>query len=81
MPTLETVQARTYPLTREVYYYAVRKPGEQMNPLVEEYLRFVLSREGQEAVQRDGKYLPMTAEFVREQRALLAADGLSANSD
>lgn len=81
MPALETVQARTYPLTREVYYYAVRKPGEPMNPLVEEYLRFVLSREGQEAVQRDGKYLPMTAEFVREQRALLAADGLSADPE
>lgn len=81
MPTLDTVQARTYPLTREVYYYAVRKPGEQMNPLVEEYLRFVLSREGQEAVQRDGKYLPMTAEFVREQRSKLDAGGLSADPD
>jgi len=26
-----------------------------------------LSREGQEAVQREGKYLPLTAEMVREQ--------------
>jgi len=66
-PTLETVQARTYPLTREVYYYTNRAPGKTIDPLIKEYLRFVLSREGQEAVQRDGKYLPLTAEAAREQ--------------
>jgi phosphate transport system substrate-binding protein len=66
-PALETVQARTYPLTREVYYYANRAPGKTLDPLTKEYLRFVLSREGQEAVQRDGKYLPLTAEAARDQ--------------
>jgi phosphate transport system substrate-binding protein len=66
-PTLETVQARTYPLTREVYYYTNRPPGKTIDPLIQEYLRFVLSREGQEAVQRDGKYLPLTADAAREQ--------------
>jgi phosphate transport system substrate-binding protein len=81
LPTLETVQARTYPLTREVYYYAVQRPGQPMNPLVKEYLRFVLSREGQQAVQRDGKYLPMTAAFAAEQRAKLEAGGKAAKSD
>jgi len=34
---------------------------------VKEFLRFVLSQEGQDAVQKDGKYLPLTAELVREQ--------------
>jgi phosphate transport system substrate-binding protein len=67
MPTLETVQARTYPLVREVYFYTNRKPGERMNPLVAEYLRFVVSREGQALVMKDGKYLPMTAEAARAQ--------------
>jgi phosphate transport system substrate-binding protein len=66
-PTLETVYDRTYPLTREVYYYTNRAVGKTIDPLVKEYLRFVLSREGQEAVQRDGKYLPLTATIVREQ--------------
>ena len=66
-PTLETVQDRSYPLTREVYYYTNRAVGKTIDPLVREYLRFVLSREGQEAVQRDGKYLPLTAGIVREQ--------------
>jgi len=74
-PTLVTVQNRTYPLAREVYYYTIREPGKPIDPLVKEYLRFVLSRQGQEAVQRDGKYLPMTAEMVREQRRKLDGVG------
>lgn len=67
MPTIETVQARTYPLTREVYFYANRKPGEKMDPLIAEYLRFIVSREGQSLVMKDGKYLPLTAEAARKQ--------------
>jgi len=70
-PTLDTVQDRSYPLTREVYYYTNRAVGKPIDPLVKEYLRFVLSREGQEAVERDGKYLPLTAAVVREQLARL----------
>ena len=38
-----------------------------MEPKLREYLRYILSRAGQDAVQRDGKYLPLTAEVVREQ--------------
>jgi len=67
MPTLETVQARQYPLTREVYFYANRKPGEKLDPLIAEYLRFAVSRQGQELVMKDGKYLPLTAEAARAQ--------------
>ena len=65
--TLENVQNRTYPLKSEVYFYAAMLPGQKMNPGVREFLRFVLSQEGQAEVQRDGKYLPLTAEVVREQ--------------
>jgi phosphate transport system substrate-binding protein len=67
MPTLESVQDRSYPLAREVYFYANRAPGGKIDPLVAEYLRFVVSREGQEAVMADGKYLPMTPEMARRQ--------------
>jgi len=81
MPTLQTVQNRAYPLTREVYYYTYQRPGQAMNPRVKEYLRFVLSREGQQCVQADGKYLPMTAAFAAEQRAKLEAGGKAAKAD
>jgi phosphate transport system substrate-binding protein len=79
-PTLETVQARAYPLTREVYYYANRATGKTIDPLVREYLRFVLSREGQEAVERDGKYLPLTDEAVREQLQKLDKTGVASKA-
>lgn len=65
--TMDNVRNRTYPLIDEVYFYLNRVPGQPVDPTVKEYLRYVLSREGQEAVQRDGKYLPLTAEVVREQ--------------
>jgi len=65
--TLEHVQDRTYPLASEVYFYTTVLPGQKMDPKVREFLRFVLSQEGQAEVQRDGKYLPLTAEIMREQ--------------
>lgn len=75
MPTLETVQDRSYPLAREVYFYANRAVGKRIDPLVAEYLRFVVSREGQALVMKDGKYLPLTAELAREQLLRIEAIG------
>jgi phosphate transport system substrate-binding protein len=66
-PTIENVQNRTYPLFNEAYFYTDVKPGTKMNPMVREFVKFILSQEGQEEVQRDGKYLPLTADVVREQ--------------
>jgi phosphate transport system substrate-binding protein len=66
-PTLETVQNRSYPLTREVYFYTNRPAGGKIDPLIAEYLRFIVSRQGQQLVQKDGKYLPLTAELARKQ--------------
>jgi len=65
--TLETVHDRTYPLYDRIYAYADREPGKPMNPAVVEFLRFVLSQEGQAEVMRDGKYLPLTADVVQAQ--------------
>jgi phosphate transport system substrate-binding protein len=66
-PTIESVQNRTYPLFAEEYFYVNREPGKPLEPKVKEYLRYVLSHEGQEDVERDGKFLPLTAEVAREQ--------------
>lgn len=67
LPTLETVHDRSYPLVYEMHMYLNRVPGLPLDPNTKEFLRFVLSREGQEAVERDGKYLPLTADRVSEQ--------------
>jgi len=66
-PTKKTVQDMTYPLSRSLYFLANRPPGGSLDPKVKEFLRFVLSREGQEAVAREGDYLPLPADVVHEQ--------------
>jgi phosphate transport system substrate-binding protein len=71
MPSRETVQNRTYPLTRSVFMYLKRTPGEALDPKVREFLRYVLSREGQEEVAKRNLYLPLTAAVVAEQRRKL----------
>ena len=65
--TMETVQGRSYPLGGQVYFYTNVKPGVKMDPALKEFLRFVLSQEGQAEVQRDGKYLPLTAADAKAQ--------------
>ncbi len=69
--TINHVQDRSYPLAFEMFFYVNRKPGTPLDPKVKEFLRYVLSREGQDAIQRDGKYLPLTADVVRENLAKL----------
>lgn len=73
--TLETVRDRSYPLINEIFFYANKPPGGSMDPKAEEFLRFVLSREGQNEVQREGRYLPLTGEVVRAQLAKFEDDG------
>jgi len=65
--SLETVHDRTYPLYGQYFFYINRTPGQAVDPKVDEFLRFVLSQEGQECVQREGRYIPLTAEVVRAQ--------------
>ena len=65
--TLENIRSRKYPFYDEIYAYIDARPGEPIDPKVREYLRFILSREGQAEIMRDGKYLPLTAEVSRAQ--------------
>ena len=65
--TMETVHDRTYPLISQIYMFANPGKDGSVKPIVREFLRYVVSREGQEAVERDGKYLPLTPAVAREQ--------------
>ncbi len=69
--TIENVQNRTYPMYADVFFFMNRRPGKPLDPKVNEFVRYVLSREGQAQVIRDGKYLPLTAEVAREQLKLI----------
>lgn len=65
-PTIENVQNRTYPLAGEVFFYMNRKPSSPLDPRMREFMRYVLSRQGQAQVMRDGKYLPLTPALAAE---------------
>ncbi|GEM_PF-452008 len=67
----ETVANRTYPLIRDAYFYVNRAPDRPLDPIVREFMRFVLSREGQEIIARVGYYYPLTPEYAAEQRKKL----------
>jgi phosphate transport system substrate-binding protein len=65
--TADDVANRSYPLTRDAYIYVDKAPGRPLDPKVREFLRFVLSREGQEIIQKNGPYTAIPASYVREQ--------------
>lgn len=70
-PTTQSVYDHSYPLSRFVYIYVNRRPGQPLTPKTKEFLRAVLSREGQQQVADDGVYLPLEPAVVREELAKL----------
>ncbi|PLX90692.1 MAG: phosphate-binding protein [Desulfuromonas sp.] len=69
-PNYENVLTGKYPFGRLLYVYVAKEPNKPLPKLIKEFLKFVLSREGQEIVVKDG-YLPLTAEVAAKQLALL----------
>ena len=67
VPSRESFQDRSYPLVRSIYVFLNRAPGKPLEPKLKEFLRYVLSRDGQQLVARNGGYLPLTAAVAREQ--------------
>ncbi|HKE41512.1 MAG TPA: substrate-binding domain-containing protein [Casimicrobiaceae bacterium] len=65
--TADNVANRSYPLIRDAYIYVDKGPGRPLDPKVKEFMRFVLSREGQEIIQKNGPYTAIPASYVREQ--------------
>ena len=65
--TMQTIHDRTYPLFSQIYMFANYGKDGSVKPLVREFLRYVVSRQGQEAVERDGKYLPLTPRVAQQQ--------------
>jgi ABC-type phosphate transport system substrate-binding protein len=62
----ENASSGRYPLTRYMYIRLNRKPGESLPSQVKEFLRYILSREGQEPILYSA-YFPLTASEVKEE--------------
>ena len=67
--TFDEVASYKFPLSRVIYIYLNRKPGAPLDPPVREFLRFVLSRDGQKLVEQEGIFLPLTPSIVKEELA------------
>ena len=66
----ENTISGSYPLARFLYVYINKAPGIELDPLTAQFLTMVLSKQGQEAVVKDG-YIPLpNAAAARELKKL-----------
>lgn len=70
-PSYENVARATYPLSRLIYFNFNKAPGKAVDPALAEFLKFVLSREGQQIVRDQALYLPLRAGQAESARALI----------
>ncbi|WP_144006752.1 PstS family phosphate ABC transporter substrate-binding protein [Pelomonas sp. KK5] len=62
LPSEATVMDHSYPLTRIISMFVDQAPGKPLPPHIREFIRYILSRDAQQAVLRDGGgYLPVLA--------------------
>ena len=71
LATPETIWDRSYPLHRFSTLYINRKPGTPVDPKVKEFIRYILSQQGMQAVVDDGAYTPINEHVAQEQRRKL----------
>jgi len=65
-PSMENAVSGKYPLSRFLVVYINKKPGEALDPLTLEFVKFMISKQGQELVVKDG-YYPLTAKLIEEE--------------
>lgn len=64
----EQVLAGKYPLSRFLYIYVNKAPNKTLSPMEREFLKMILSKEGQEVVLKDG-YIPLPSKVVAKELA------------
>ncbi|HEY1066049.1 MAG TPA: phosphate ABC transporter substrate-binding protein [Pirellulales bacterium] len=62
-PTAENAYSGAYPLWRNLLIVVNAKPGEPLDPLRREFIKFIFSQEGQTAVIKDG-YIPVKGDIA-----------------
>ncbi|HET6279001.1 MAG TPA: phosphate ABC transporter substrate-binding protein PstS family protein [Candidatus Polarisedimenticolia bacterium] len=63
--TADNAYSGAYPLARFLYVYVNKAPGKPLSPLTREFVKLVLSRDGQEVVVKDG-YYPIPAAIAQD---------------
>jgi phosphate transport system substrate-binding protein len=68
--TDENAISGSYPMSRFLYVYVNKAPNEGLDPMVREFIKMILSKQGQEVVVKDG-YIPLPAKVVEKELARL----------
>lgn len=63
--TPEQAASGDFPLSRYLYVYVNKRPNQALAPLDREFVKLMLSKQGQEVVNRDG-YVPLPASVVKD---------------
>jgi phosphate transport system substrate-binding protein len=66
--TADNAYTGSYPLARFLYVYVNKAPGKGLDPLTREFVKLMMSKDGQEAVIKDG-YFPIPASIAKEELA------------
>jgi phosphate transport system substrate-binding protein len=69
--TYENCLSGSYPMARFLYLYINKKPGAPADKLTAEFVKFVVSKAGQEVVVKDG-YFPIPAAIATESESVVA---------
>ena len=64
--TADNAYSATYPMARFLFVYINKVPGKPLDPLTREFVKVIVSREGQEGVIKDG-YFPIPASIAKEE--------------
>jgi phosphate transport system substrate-binding protein len=70
-PSAENAISGEYPLSRFLWIYVNKAPNKPLSPIDAEFVKLMLSKEGQEIVAKDG-YVPLPASVVERVRKDLA---------
>ena len=66
--TPENATSGKYPLSRVLFVYANKAPNKPLTPMESEFFKMVLSKQGQEVVEKDG-YVPLPEKVAAKFRA------------
>lgn len=64
--TPENAAEKKYPLGRNLYIYVNKAPNRPLDPMVAEFIKMVLSKQGQQVVIKDG-YIPLSAKMAAKE--------------
>ena len=71
VPSAATFFDGTYPMHNGAYIYVNRVPGQPLNPRDKEFVKFVLSRQGQQILVDTRLFIPLSADQIKAELAKL----------